>query len=129
MTIKNQIEEVFKEAVEKNDIEAVALTSKNGIPIASFIKKEGENESFSTLSATILGASEVIFSAFQKKHPEDILVRSDESILLIKENTPDSVLSMMGRAEDEKELLKIIDSISKKVKDIRQNSPGMEVGK
>ncbi len=129
MTIKSQIEEIFKEPVKENDIEAIALTSKNGIPIASYVEKKDEHESFSTLSATILGASEVIFSALEKKQPVDIIIRSDESILFIQENSSDSVLSMMGKSEDEERLIEIMDDISKKLKEIREGSLEIEVKK
>lgn len=59
----------------------------------------------------------------------DIIVRSDESILFIQENSSDSVLSMMGKSEDEKRLIDIMDDISKKVKEIREGSLENEVKK
>ncbi|MGM0404821.1 MAG: roadblock/LC7 domain-containing protein [Thermoplasmatota archaeon] len=127
MAMKKDIEEVFSKSIEKYDIGALALTSKNGIPIASKLKKENEHESFSTLSATILGASEVIFSAFEKNQPEDILVKSNDSLLLIKETSSDSVIALLGNIKDEDELIEALDDISDKVKEIRENSSKIEV--
>ncbi len=129
MTMKNEVEEVFKQTTEGSDIEAIALTSKNGVPIASYMENREEHESFSTLSATILGASEVIFSAFDKGSIEEISIDSNESILLIKEATPDSVLSLLGNSEDKEILLKEVEKIADKVKDIGGHSSEIEVTK
>ncbi|MFO7792476.1 MAG: roadblock/LC7 domain-containing protein [Candidatus Saliniplasma sp.] len=129
MSTKKDIEKIFKHSTEENDIEAIAMTSKNGVPIASYMEKKEEHESFSTLSATILGASEVIFSAFNKKGIDNIFIGSDESILLIKEATSDSVLSLMGKSEDKEDLLKMMDEIVDKVKDIGGDSSKFEVTK
>lgn len=127
MTIKKDIKILFKNSVEEYPIEAIALTSKNGIPIASQVKKDKERESFSTLSATILGASEVIFSAFEKDQPEDILIKSKDSLLLIKETTHDSVLALMGKLKDKDELNEVINEISYEVEKIRGKSSKTEV--
>lgn len=127
MSMKKDLEELFKKSIEENDIEAVALTSKNGIPIASELENDREQESFSTLSATILGASEVIFSAFGKDQPEDILIKSKGSLLLIRETTSDSVIALLGRLEDEEKLIKIMDEVYNEVKRIREASSKIEV--
>lgn len=80
-------------------MDAVVLTSKNGIPIASFLEKQEKSESFSALSATILGASEVIFSSFGKNDPKVIEVSAGDSLLLITGVDKNSVLSSLGEVE------------------------------
>ncbi len=129
MAMKRDVEELFENSIEANDIHAIALTSKNGIPIASKLKEGNEHESFSTLSATILGASEVIFSAFKKEQPDDILIKSNDSILLIREIKSDSVLALMGKLKDKDKLIEVMGNISKEMEDIIENSPKFEVAK
>ena len=101
-------------------MKAIALTSKNGIPIASMVEKKGEHESFSTLSATILGASDVIFSSMENDEPENIIIDSQDAVLMIKEVADDSVLSLLGDVEDKDSLKDKIDEIKNKIEEIRE---------
>ncbi len=87
------------------------MTSKNGVPIAFYIRNEDENESFSTLSATILGAAEVIFSSFEKKNPDLIVCDSDDSTLLIKEVGANAVLAVLGDSDMKEEIKKELDEM------------------
>jgi len=87
------------------------LISKNGIPIASHLEDEKISESFSTLSATILGANEVIFSEFERKEPELITGQSEDSILLIKEVDPNTVLSVLADSDNKEKMIEKMDEI------------------
>jgi len=87
------------------------LISKNGVPIASHLEDKKINESFSTLSATILGANEVIFSEFERKEPELIIGRSEDSILLIKEIDSNTVLSVLADSDNKEEMIEKMDEI------------------
>ncbi|MFP4142299.1 MAG: roadblock/LC7 domain-containing protein [Thermoplasmata archaeon] len=89
------MEKVFEEYSSETAIDAISLISKNGVPIASHLKDEEITESFSTLSATILGANEVIFSEFEKEEPELITGESADTVLLIKEVDSNTVLSVL----------------------------------
>lgn len=91
------------------------------------MRKKEENESFSTLSATILGASEVIFSAFEKNDPETIIINSNDSVLLVREVGKDTLLSILGSFEEEEDLSSYIKDMSVKIKKIRSNQGKNEV--
>nr|AGF92968.1 hypothetical protein FLSS-6_0023 [uncultured organism] len=108
-------------------MEAIALTSKNGVPIASYMEREEENESFSTLSATIFGASEVIFSGFEKKNPNLVMGDSDDTVLLIRELGTNAVLSMLGDAEHKEELIDKIDEMVSEIDILQKASEIKEV--
>lgn len=118
--MREGIQNYFEEFKSDPQVKALALTSKNGIPIAHIVEKEGEHESFSTLSATILGASEVIFSSMENDEPGNILVDSDDALLVIKGIDDERVLSLMGDTDDREELLKMIDDIRKTIEEIKE---------
>ncbi|MFW5928230.1 MAG: roadblock/LC7 domain-containing protein [Thermoplasmatota archaeon] len=124
---QKQVEEIFEEYCEENEIEGIALTSKNGIPIASYLDKPEQSESFSTLSATIMGASEVIFSSFEKSNPDLITANSGDSILMIKEMGTNAVLSVIGNLEKKNELKDKIDEIIEEIDVLEKASEIKEV--
>lgn len=118
-SIEKEIEELFAEYREENEIEAIALTSTNGIPIANDMETKEQHESFSTLSATILGASEVIFSSFEKDDPGHVVIDSDGTVLVIQPVREDTVLSVMGSEEKDK-VLNYASELSSEVEEIRE---------
>ncbi len=97
------------------------------MPIAYHLEEEEENESFSTLSATILGASEVIFSGLGKQNPELIVCDSSDSILLIKEVGTNAVLSILGEAGKKEEIKKDMDDMISEIDVIEKASEIKEV--
>ena len=104
----------------KTYIDAIALTSKDGVPVASHLEKEKEQESFSTLSATILGAGEVIFSGFDKEKPDLFVGHSEESVLLIKGIDTDMALSLLADSDKEKELRRDIEEMASKIGELSE---------
>ncbi|MFW6040463.1 MAG: roadblock/LC7 domain-containing protein [Thermoplasmatota archaeon] len=127
MTIKKEIEGFFKDYCRDHDVDAVALTSKNGIPIATLLKKKEESESFSTLSATIFGASEVIFSSFDKREPETAIVNSNDSVLLMRCVGRDTVLSLLGSFDKKEDLIDYLDEMSIEIQKIKSDKAEKEV--
>jgi len=103
------------------------LTSKNGVPIAFHLENVEENESFSTLSATILGAGEVIFSSFGKANPELILGSSKDSILLIQEVGANAVLSILGDSDKKEEIKNDMNEIISEIEKFKDDSEMKEV--
>ncbi len=117
---KEEIEKILEDHGAKTDIDAIALTSKDGVPVASYVEKEKEHESFSTLSATILGAGEVIFSGFEKKKPDLFIGESKESVLLIKSIDTDMALSLLADSDKEEEMKRDMDEIASKIREISE---------
>ncbi len=111
---------MFKEYFKQGDIHALVLASKNGIPIATCIKKKDRSESFSALSATVLGASEVILSGLGKNRPELIEIDAGDSVLLIKELDRNSVLSLLGDSREVNYLKEILYEIDSKINNIKK---------
>ncbi|MBS3781039.1 MAG: roadblock/LC7 domain-containing protein [Candidatus Thermoplasmatota archaeon] len=127
MKAKDEIDEILRRYGSKKEVDAIALSSKNGVPIASHLKKEEENESFSTLSATMLGASEVIFSGFEREDPDFIVGYSDDSVLLIKEVGSNTVLSILGDSDKEKEMMEEMEEMASKLSELEETFKTMEV--
>lgn len=61
-----------------------AVVSRSGVPIAWEIPEGVRVDSFATLAATLLGASEVMYSGIQRQPPNRVLVESDNGVLVAK---------------------------------------------
>ncbi len=119
MNIKTQVEELFEERCSNSGIDAIVLTSRNGVPIASHIERSEKIESFSALSATILGASEVIFSGFGKGYPELIDISSSDTFLLVKGVDKSSVISVLANSGDKSELAGLMEELIDSIKELK----------
>ncbi len=60
-----------------------AIVSRSGVPIAWSIPSGMTVDNFAALSATLLGASEVIYSTLGKAAPIRIVVESDDGHLVV----------------------------------------------
>lgn len=91
------------------------------------MNKPEQSESFSTLSATIMGASEVIFSSFEKNNPNLITANSNGSVLLIKEMGTNAVLSLIGDLDKKEKMIDMIDEIVEEIDVLEKASEIKEV--
>lgn len=60
-----------------------AIVSRSGVPIAWNVPTGMTVDNFAALSATLLGASEVIYSSVGKPAPNRIVVESEDGILVV----------------------------------------------
>lgn len=60
-----------------------AIVSRSGIPIAWIMPSGIHIENFAALAATLLGASEVIYTGMGKQAPGRIIVESKEGVLVV----------------------------------------------
>jgi len=74
-----------------------------------------------------MGASEVIFSSFEKNNPGLIVANSDDSVLLIKEMGTNAVLSVIGGADKKDELIDKLDEIIEEIDVLEKASEIKEV--
>ena len=68
----------------------------------------------------MLGATEVIFSGFEKKNPDLIVAHSEDSVLLIKWVDNDMALSLLGDYDKEKKLKKDIEEMVSKIDNLKE---------
>jgi len=69
----------------------------------------------------MLGATEVIFSGFEKKNPDLIVAHSEDSVLFIKWVDNDMALSLLGDYDKEKKLKKDLEEIVSKIDDLTES--------
>ena len=60
-----------------------AVVSRSGVPIAWVTPQGTPLENFAALSATLLGASEVIYSSANKPPPNRVVVESNDGVLMV----------------------------------------------
>jgi predicted regulator of Ras-like GTPase activity (Roadblock/LC7/MglB family) len=77
ITVAGQLREELVRLSREHDVEISALISRSGIPIAWHLPDESSLETFATLSATILGASEVVYSGLGKAVPNRVTIESE----------------------------------------------------
>jgi predicted regulator of Ras-like GTPase activity (Roadblock/LC7/MglB family) len=80
-------------------IDICAVISRNGIPLAYELPDGVHIDAFSTLSATILGASEVIYSGLRKNVPELVLIEANGTNYIAIGVGPKALLVAMSSLE------------------------------
>ena len=78
-----------------------AIVSRSGVPIAWALPPEVVVDNLATLSATILGASEVIYSGMNQDPPKRVVVESEKATLIATGVGPKSFFVAMvpGKAD------------------------------
>jgi predicted regulator of Ras-like GTPase activity (Roadblock/LC7/MglB family) len=77
MSAVEELKSILNEMRANQQIDICAVISRNGIPLAYELPDGVHIDAFSTLSATILGASEVIYSGLRKNVPEHVLIEAN----------------------------------------------------
>ena len=72
-----------------------AVVSRVGTPIAWNVPQGMPVENFAALAATILGASEVIYTGMSKPAPNRIIVESKEGVLVVSGLGPKAFIAAM----------------------------------
>ena len=67
----------------EHGIEISALVSRSGVPIVWHFPDDTQIETFATLSATIIGASEVVYTGLGKTIPNKVTIESQNGGLFI----------------------------------------------
>ncbi len=75
--------------------QASAVVSRSGVPLAWALPEGAHVDNFGTMTATLLGALEVIYTGMNKPSPERVVVRSDDGVLIAESLTPRAFLVAM----------------------------------
>jgi len=113
----SQLKEVLSELKAASNADACAIVSRNGIPIAYDIPAGTHIDTFSTLSATILGASEVIYSGMNREKPHRVLVESKDGTLLGTAIGPKALLVVLSKAPLE-QIVSNVEQASVKIREV-----------
>jgi len=76
------MKKILKDMESSMGMEIGVVITRNGIPMAWNSTGNTDIETFATLSATIYGASEVIFSGVNRAPPEVVIVSSPEGVFV-----------------------------------------------
>jgi predicted regulator of Ras-like GTPase activity (Roadblock/LC7/MglB family) len=104
----------------KNDLSVCAVISRNGVPIAWDGLDDGNKETFATLTATVLGATEVIYSSMGLSLPISVSSVSEDGNLAMMGLNKKSMIAVMGN-KDPAELNEVIQEAVTRVKEVFEN--------
>ncbi len=78
-----------------------AVVSRSGVPIAWVLPADARIDNLATLGATLLGASEVIYSGLNQDPPKRVIVEAEKGTLIATGVGPKSFLLAMvpGKAD------------------------------
>ncbi len=99
MSAVEELKEILSKLRSEQKVELCAVISRNGIPLAYELPEGVHIDAFSTLSATILGASEVIYSGLGKTAPQRVLIEANGTNYVAIGVGPKALLVAMGSTE------------------------------
>ncbi len=105
---------------EKYDLTICAVISRNGVPIAWHGLDDSNKETFATLTATVLGATEVIYSSLGISAPITVNSVSEESNMALMGLNKKSMIAVMGK-KDFTELNEALQESVTRVKEVFEN--------
>lgn len=116
----DEYKKILNEMSSEHNIDIAAIVSRNGVPIAWNIPEEMNVETFATLSATIIGASEVIYTGLKRESPQKVVVHSENGSLVAVGISKKALLVAIGSDADDK-VFEAVDDATKKIKDLLES--------
>lgn len=116
----DEYKKILNEMSSEHNIDIAAIVSRNGVPIAWNIPEEMNVETFATLSATIIGASEVIYTGLKRESPQKVVVHSENGSLVAIGISKKALLVAIGSDADDK-VFEAVDDATKKIKDLLES--------
>jgi len=109
------------DGLSSNDgISVAGIVSRNGVPIVCNLPAGSQVDTFSTLSATIMGAGEVIFTGMGKEKPNTIFLSSPNGNMLCTPISQKSLLIIVGE-KDLQGLLSVAENAKATIKEVLSN--------
>ncbi len=117
MSAVEELKSILNELKTEQHIEICAVVSRNGIPLAYELPEGAHIDAFSTLSATILGASEVIYSGLGKKAPQRVMIEANGTNYIAVGVGPKALLVALSSI-DSSDLLTNVTKAAEKIKEV-----------
>ena len=86
------LRKVLREFSSSAGLQASAVVTRSGVPLAWDLPEDTHVDNFGTMSATLIGALEVIYAGLHKPAPERIVVDSGGGVLVARPLTPGAFL-------------------------------------
>lgn len=77
---------------ERSGATASAVVTRSGVPLAWSLPDGAHADNFGTMTATLIGALEVIYSGLRKPSPDEIVVESASGSLVAQTLSPKAFL-------------------------------------
>jgi len=101
------------------DIEASAITSRDGLLVYSTISQKHRAETFAAMSATMVGAAETATTELEKGIPDRIIVETKHGKIIATGAGPKALLIVLTRPNANLGLVLLeVGKISEKIKEI-----------
>jgi predicted regulator of Ras-like GTPase activity (Roadblock/LC7/MglB family) len=117
MSAVEELKSILSEMKNEQNIEICAVISRNGMPLAYELPDGVHIDAFSTLSATILGASEVIYSGLGRKPPQRVMIEANGINYIATGLGPKALLVAMS-STDSTALATNIEHAAEKIKEV-----------
>jgi predicted regulator of Ras-like GTPase activity (Roadblock/LC7/MglB family) len=117
MSAVEELKLILNRLRTEQNIEICAVISRNGIPLAHELPDGVHIDAFSTLSATILGASEVIYSGLGKTTPDRVTIESNGTNYIATGVGPKALLVVMS-SSDTPDLATNINKAAQEIKEV-----------
>jgi predicted regulator of Ras-like GTPase activity (Roadblock/LC7/MglB family) len=117
MSAVEELKSILNKLRTDRNVEICAVISRNGIPLAYELPDGVHIDAFSTLSATILGASEVIYSGLGKSAPNRVMIEANGTNYIAIGVGPKALLVAMS-ANESSELINNINEAAELIKEV-----------
>lgn len=122
MTIVTDLTKELDTLASEHGVEISAVITRSGAPIAWHLPNGTSAETIATLSATIFGASEVIYTGHGWDKPRKITIEADELGTLISRSLGSkAILVLMSKKMEKAELDKKAKDVEIKIREVMQN--------
>ncbi|MCK5547917.1 MAG: roadblock/LC7 domain-containing protein [Thermoplasmata archaeon] len=120
MTTVGELKRILENIKIQHNTELSAVISKSGIPIVWNLPEDVHLETFATLTATILGASEVVCTGLNKKAPKRVIVETDNGNIIAMSLGVKALLVIMSDSPAD-ELMAIAEEAATSIKGVLAN--------
>ena len=122
MSIVADLTKELDTLASEQGIEISAVITRSGAPIAWHLPNGTSAETIATLSATIFGASEVIYTGSGWEKPRKVTIEAGEQGTLITRSLGNkAILVLMSKTMDKAELDKKAKEADTKIREVMQN--------
>ena len=122
MSIVADLTKELDALASEQGVEISAVITRSGAPIAWHLPNGTSAETIATLSATIFGASEVIYTGSGWEKPRKVTIEAGENGTLITRSLGNkAILVLMSKTMDKVELDKKAKDADAKIRTVMQN--------
>ena len=96
---QERLEQLLQELSKQPGVLGAALVSRDGLSVRAQGRQELHRETFSAMSATVMGAAEIAFAELSPDRMKRLIAETSNAKLLILGATPDLLLIVYAQAD------------------------------